>query len=83
MPPNVLYLLLSSAYLIIAEITVVYPVSILPSSQPKEPQFRTSLVVHWLRIHLPVQGLIPGPGTKIPHTMEQLSPCAMATEPAL
>lgn len=28
-PPNVLYLLLSSAYLITAEMTVVYPVSIL------------------------------------------------------
>ena len=37
----------------------------------------TSLVVQWLRIHLPMQGtrvwsLVPG--TKIPHTLEQLSP---------
>ena len=26
-------------------------------------------------------GLIPGPGTKIPHAMEQLSPSATTTEP--
>ena len=36
----------------------------------------TSLVVQWLKIHLPVQGL----GTKIPHSMGQLSPKAATTE---
>ena len=32
----------------------------------------TSLMVQWLRLHLPVQGgkgLIPGPRTKVPQTM--------------
>ena len=28
-------------------------------------------------------GLIPGRGTKIPHAAEQLSPCALTTEPQL
>ena len=28
-------------------------------------------------------GLIPGRGTKIPHAAEQLSPCAVMTEPQL
>ena len=28
-------------------------------------------------------GSTSGPGTKIPHVAEQLSPCATATEPAL
>ena len=27
-------------------------------------------------------GLIPGPATKIPHAVGQLSPCATTTEPA-
>ena len=39
----------------------------------------TSLVVQWLRICLPMQ-VIPGPGNKIPHAMEQLSPCALTPE---
>ena len=39
----------------------------------------TSLVVQWLRICLPVQ-VTPGPGNKIPHAMEQLSPCALTPE---
>ena len=26
-------------------------------------------------------GLIPGPGTKIPHAMGQIGPCAAVTEP--
>ena len=45
---------------------------------------RTSLVVQWLRIRLPMQGhgFEPWSG-KIPHAMEQLSPCATTTEPAL
>ena len=37
----------------------------------------TSLVVQWLRIHLPMQGawgLIPGWGTKIPHAARPLNP---------
>ena len=45
----------------------------------------TSLVVQWLRIHLPMQGTwvrALGSG-KIPHVVEQLSPCATTTEPAL
>ena len=45
----------------------------------------TSLVVQWLRLHTP-QGKGPGfnPWSgKIPHTMEELSPCATTTEPAL
>ena len=42
-----------------------------------------SLVVHWLRILLPMQDAdsIPGQGTKIPHAVEQLSPCTL--EPML
>ena len=42
-----------------------------------------SLVVHWLRILLPMQDTdsIPGQGTKIPHAVEQLSPCTL--EPML
>ena len=42
-----------------------------------------SLVVHWLRILLPMQeaGSIPGQGTKIPRAVEQLSPCTL--EPVL
>ena len=44
----------------------------------------TSLVVHWLRIHLPMQGTGFDPWSrKIPNGTEQLSPCATATEPAL
>ena len=44
----------------------------------------TSLVAQWLRVRLPVQGhgFEPWSG-KIPHAMEQLSPCATTTEPAL
>ena len=42
----------------------------------------TSLVVQWLRIHLPMQGhgFDPRSG-KIPYASEQLSPCATTTEP--
>ena len=44
----------------------------------------TSLVAQWLRIHLPMQGrghgFEPWSG-KIPHAVEQLSPCATTTEP--
>ena len=45
---------------------------------------RTSLVIQWLRICLPVQrnsGSIPGQGTRIPHAIEQLSLGVMTTEP--
>ena len=41
-----------------------------------------SLVVQWLRIHLPMQGTQVRSG-KIPHAAEQLSPCATTTEAAL
>ena len=44
---------------------------------------RTSLVIQWLRICLPVQrnsGSIPGQGTRSPHAIEQLSLGAMTTE---
>ena len=37
----------------------------------------TSLVIQRLRICLPMQ-VIPGPGNKIPHATQQLSPCAPA-----
>ena len=44
----------------------------------------TSLIVQWLRIHLPVQGMwvwsLPGWGTKIPHAVGQLSPHTTTTE---
>ena len=43
----------------------------------------TSLVVQWLRIHLPMQGHRFNPWSrKIPHASEQLSPCATTTEPS-
>ena len=41
--------------------------------------YGASLVVQWLRILLLTagyRGLIPGWGTKIPHAMDQQSPCA-------
>ena len=45
---------------------------------------KTSLVVQWLRIHLEMLGTWFNPWSgKIPHTMEELSPCATTTEPAL
>ena len=44
----------------------------------------TSLVVQWLRIHLPIQGTrVQALVRKIPHAAEQLSLCTTATEPAL
>ena len=45
--------------------------------------FETSLVVQWIRIHLPMKEhrLDPWSG-KIPHAVEQLSPCATNTKPA-
>ena len=44
-----------------------------------------SLMAQWSRIHIAVQGTgsIPGPGTKIPHATEQLSPCTTTTQSAL
>ena len=49
-----------------------------------EESLGTSLMVQWLK-NLPcnagVVGLIPGWGSKIPHTTGQLSLCAMTTEP--
>ena len=40
-----------------------------------------SLVAQWLRIHLPTQGTrVRALGRKIPHAVEQLSPCTTATE---
>ena len=45
---------------------------------------RDFLVAQWLRIYLPVQGKWFEPWSgKIPHGVEQLSPCATTTEPAL
>ena len=43
---------------------------------------QTSLVVQWLKIHLAVQGMQVQSlaGVKIPHTTEQLSPCATSKE---
>ena len=41
-----------------------------------------SLVVQWLRIHLAMQGLIPGQGTKILCALGQLSPSVTTTDPA-
>ena len=45
---------------------------------------RTSLVIQWLRIPLPMQGngFDPWSG-KIPRATEQLSPCTPTTEPGL
>ena len=46
----------------------------------------TSLVAHGTMVKNPPAnaedtGSIPGPGTKIPHAVGQLSPCASTTEP--
>ena len=44
----------------------------------------TSLVVQWLRIRLPMQGTrVWALVQEIPHAVEQLSPCATTTKPAL
>ena len=44
----------------------------------------TALVAQWLRICLPMQGTqVRSWSGKIPHAMDQLSPCATTTEPAL
>ena len=40
---------------------------------------RTSLVVQWIRIRLPVHGFDPWSG-KISHDTEKLNPCATTTE---
>ena len=46
--------------------------------------YRASLVVQWLRIHLPMQGTqVPPPVGEDPHASEQLTPCATTTETAL
>ena len=43
-----------------------------------------SLVAQWLRIFLPMQGHGFKPWSeKIPHAVEQLSPCTTTTEPVL
>ena len=41
---------------------------------------RASLVVQWLRIRPPMQGIQARSGNKIPHASGQLSPCARTTE---
>ena len=49
-----------------------------------EVHLGTSVVVQWLGICLPMQGTqirIPGQGTKVQHTMWQLSLHATTTEP--
>ena len=44
----------------------------------------TSLVVQWVRIHLPLQGTRFNPQYgKIPHAIEQLNQCTATTEPEL
>ena len=44
----------------------------------------TSLVAQWLRVYLPMKGTrVQTWSGKIPHAVEQLSPCATTTEPAL
>ena len=50
-------------------------------------KIRASLVAQWLRIRLSMQGTLVragfGPWSgKIPHALEQISPCATTTEPA-
>ena len=45
--------------------------------------FPDSPVVKSLCFQCEGTGLIPGQGTKIPHAVEQLSPRAVTTEPAL
>ena len=53
----------------------------LPLSVIKRNTFGTSLVVQWLRIHLPVQGMGFNPWFwKIPHATEQLSLSATTSE---
>ena len=43
----------------------------------------TSLVVPWLRIHLPMQGTqVQSLGTQIPHATGKLSLCSPTTEPS-
>ena len=42
----------------------------------------TSLVLEWIRIHLPMQGThFWSLAQEIPHTLEQLSPCTATVEP--
>ena len=50
----------------------------------QDPVIQASLVVQWLRIHLPMQGhgFEPWSG-KIPHATEQLSLCTTITESVL
>ena len=51
--------------------------------QNKKGYFETCLVVQWIRIHLPMQGIwIDNWSGKLPQTTEQLSLCATNTEPA-
>ena len=59
-----------------------------PKTKKKEDCWKygsgTSLVVQWLRIRLPCRGHRFEPWSeKIPHAVEQLSPCTTTTEPAL
>ena len=52
--------------------------------KPENKCSGTWLVAQWVRIRLPVQGTGFDPWSgKIPHTTEQLSPCATTTEPVL
>ena len=66
--------------------TLVYPVCLSPSSIPTSTHGNkhtgTSLVAQWLRIACQGRGhgFEPWSG-KIPHAAEQLSPCAITTEP--
>ena len=50
----------------------------------QRPKSRASLVAQWLRIRLSMQGTqVRALVRKIPRAVEQLSPCATTTEPAL
>ena len=52
-----------------------------PGNLLEMQMLKASLVVFWLRIHLPMQGTRVDPSSrKIPHTEEQLSPCATKPE---
>ena len=42
---------------------------------------RTSMVVQWIGIRLPVQALVPSLVQKIPHAAEQLSSYVASTKP--
>ena len=58
---------------------VSVPIYISNNSVQEFPFLWTSLVVQWLRIHWSLQGFDPW-SRKIPHALEQLSPCAITAD---